>query len=106
LRINTSSYPKALHSVFFVMPASTRLLRLPFGIVIRISEGVAVLERSALRREFLDPDDDPQAEQAAELAADCVESLLLALAAEGIPLESAAACRAIECAAEAIANNL
>lgn len=88
------------------MPASIQLLRLPFGIVVRISDGIAVLERSDLRREFVDPDDDPQAEQAGELAADCLESLLLALAAEGIALDSLAAHRAIECAAEAIANNL
>lgn len=83
---------------------SPQTLRLPYGILISWFADTAVLESSDLRREL--SDDESMPDTAADLAADCIEPPLLALAAAGVDLDSEAARSAIETSVESIAQSL
>jgi hypothetical protein len=78
---------------------------LPFGIVVEAHEGSASIT-SLLADQFADPADDETSAQAGKASADAIESLLMALAAEGVDIHTNQFSRAITTAVEAIANNL
>ena len=87
----------------------TQVFKLPFGITVTRSELGPATIQSNLRREFLLADRPEEAftpeDKAAEGFIDGVESLLLALASEGIDLNQPAVARAVETAVEAYANH-
>ena len=84
------------------MPRTT--IRLPYGIVVeRVSRGCTRVS-SELRLEFVDPSRDFDSH--GELAAHAMESLLVALVAEGVEMDASAASRAVISAAETIAEYL
>jgi len=78
---------------------------LPFGIVVASHDGGASIT-SLLADQFAGPDDDETCAKAGKASADAIESLLMALAAEGIDIHTNQFSRAIATAVEAIANNL
>lgn len=80
-------------------------IALPFGITIDVSGEDALLLSSDLREQLVD-DADEDGGVHGEIAANAVEALLLALAAEGVDLTGPGAQRAVETTIEAIANNL
>lgn len=79
-------------------------LQLPFGIRIEVDPECqgARLTGSELRRQLCDDEHDERG----QLATDVVESLLLALAAAGVPLDTRAASNAVSVAVESIAQHL
>lgn len=83
----------------------SRRVRLPYAIDIEHdrSDGSACLVRSNLYEELSEPGCE---DERARAAADAVESLLLALVAAGIELDTAAGREAVESAVESIAQNL
>jgi len=83
-------------------------IRLPFDIVLALVDGGWQIT-SGLRDEFFDPNEteNPDLEEARGVAAaDGMESLLLALAAEGIDLSKPEFIRAIQTAVEQTGANL
>lgn len=84
------------------MPRTT--IRLPYGIVIERASRIRTHISSELRLEFVDP--SKAFDSHGELAAHVMESLLVALAAEGVELDELAAGRAVTSAAETIAEYL
>lgn len=84
------------------MPRTT--IRLPYGIFVeRVSDACTRLS-SDLRLQFVDP--TKTFDSHGELAAHAMESLLIALVAEGVELDSSAAGRAVTQAAETVAEYL
>jgi hypothetical protein len=81
-----------------------RQMHLPYGICIEVDPlgHGARLSGSRLRWELSESEDDEHA----RVAADALESLLLALAAAGLPLDTPEAVQAVESAVEAIAQQL
>lgn len=84
------------------MPRTT--IRLPYGIVIERVSRVCTSLSSELRLEFVDP--TRAFDSHGELAAHAVESLLVALVAEGVEMDASAASRAVTSAAATIAEYL
>jgi hypothetical protein len=76
--------------------------KLPFGIVIESSNGASHIS-SDLLSQF--QDEDLLEDSRPQVAADALESLLLAMASEGIDVHSDKMQRAITTAVESIANN-
>jgi hypothetical protein len=87
----------------------TKLFKLPYGIKVSCAENQSATIVSNLRAEFLiadRPAEDLSAQdRAAEGFVDGVESLLLALAGEGVDLSQPAFAVAVETAVEAFANH-
>jgi hypothetical protein len=84
-----------------------RIVNLPYGILISTDGNHnATLLGSELLAEFSDPDDDAGGKIAAVASNEAVESLLLALVAAGIDLESEPAQEAIRTSVEAIAHHI
>jgi hypothetical protein len=81
-----------------------RTIRLPYSIVIERVSKVCTRLSSELRNEFVDP--SKAFDSHGELAAHVIESLLLALVAEGVEMDASAAGRAVTSAAETIAEFL
>lgn len=84
------------------MPRTT--VRLPYGIVVERVSHVCTRLSSELLVEFVDP--SRGFDSHGELAAHVMESLLVALIAEGVDLNSSAAARAVTSAAETVAEYL
>ncbi|MGY4830482.1 hypothetical protein ACVNIS_18065 [Sphaerotilaceae bacterium SBD11-9] len=84
------------------MPRTT--IRLPYGIVIERVSRVGTCLSSEMRDEFVDP--SKEFDSHGEVAAHAVEALLVALVAEGVEMDPSAAGRALNSAAETIAEYL
>jgi hypothetical protein len=86
-----------------------KVFTLPYGITVSCAENQSASIVSNLRAEFLIADRPPQEfsaeERAAEGFIDGIESLLLALASEGVDLAQPAISNAVETAVEAFANH-
>jgi len=88
-----------------LLPNASRRISLPYGISITVYASGAASLAGNLALEFLDGS-DPSNDEPAHVAADAIESVLLALAAAGVDLETAACKEAIETAVEAVAARL
>ena len=86
---------------------SPRIVELPYGILITADDrGNAAVVRSDLLSQFSDPEDDAKDTCAAVASTDAIESLLMALVAAGVDLESEAAQEAVRTSVESLSRYL
>ena len=85
--------------------SAARRVELPFGITIVVEPSGSAFLTSALARELVD-EDCPDADIAGQSATDAIESLLLALVAAHVDLDTPEAHEAIVTAVEQVANYL